>query len=114
MSRKVAFLCTQVSREPALANLCFGDVGMVGVERLGCQERVVAAISTLVPDETCGIAAEASASAVWTVLCREAASHSTVQLTGAVPLLTYLLLAPATKNSWAPDVVDQRDYVAAA
>ena len=114
MSRKVALLCAQISREPALANLCFGDLGIAGAERLLCQEHVVGALRTFVSYETCEIAAEAAANAVWGVLCREVASHRTDRLDRAVPVLTYLLLAPPIRASWATEVVNQRDYVAAA
>lgn len=114
MSRSVTLLCVQISREPALANLCFAELGMAGADRLRCQERVVDVISTLVPNGTCGIAVEASSIAVWDVLRCEIASHRTARLKEAVPVLTYLLLAPAMRTSWALEVVEQRDYVAAA
>jgi AcrR family transcriptional regulator len=114
-SRSVALLCAQISREPALANLCFGELGIASAERLRCQERVVAALRTLIPEASCRIAADASASAVWNVLSSEAASRKTAQLSGAVPILTYLLLAPTSRTSWATEkVVDPSNHVAAA
>lgn len=114
MSRKAALLCAQISQDPSLASICFGDMGIADTSRVCYQERVVAAISTLAPDETSGIAVEASANAIWTILSRESAPHKTDRLDRAAPVLTYLLLAPAMRRSWATEVVDQRDCVAAA
>ena len=115
VSQSIALLCALVSREPALANLCFGELGLAGGEKLRCQERVIAAIGTFIPDRTCGIAAEASANAVWSVLSSEASSRRTTRLSASVPVLTYLLLVPAMRTSWAiEEVVDPSNHVAAA
>lgn len=113
--QSITLLCALISREPALANLCFGELRMANTQGLRCQQRMVAAIRTFIPDGTCGIAAEASANAVWSVLSSEAASRRTARLSASVPVLTYLLLAPTMKTSWAIEgVVDPSNHVAAA
>ena len=115
VSQSITLLCSLISREPALAHLCFGELGMAGGEGLRCQEHVIAAIGTFIPDRTCGIAAEASANAVWNVLSSEASSRRTTRLSASVPVLTYLLLAPAMRTSWAiEEVVNPSNHVAAA
>ena len=112
--RSASQLCVQISRDAALTNLCFGQVGQTSALQLHGQERMAEMIGFLIHGEPARIAAEASAFSVLDVLHSEVTSSQTGRLGEAVPALTYLLLAPAIKTSKVIEAIDQQNHMAAA
>lgn len=102
--RALEGLCMEAASDPILAKACFGELAAAGDGGLRCRGRLVEglgramAVEGPTDQQPLSLAAEASAGAIWSVICRRVRAGRTASLPQMAPMLSRIATASSSED----------------